>query len=71
MQYYNIVVASFIWENTPSCLLVLTDITQRLKYEEELQTLDSYKDQLLTNVTHDLKTPLNCMIQMIDLIKDN
>ena len=33
MLYYNVVASSFSWENTPSYLLALTDITARVNYE--------------------------------------
>ena len=31
-----------------------------------LKQLDKQKDNLLANVTHDLKTPLQCMINYLD-----
>ena len=30
-----------------------------------LKKVDEYKDSLLATVTHDLKTPLNCMLSFI------
>ena len=30
-----------------------------------LKKVDEYKDSLLASVTHDLKTPLNCMLSFI------
>ena len=30
-----------------------------------LKKVDEYKDNLLASVTHDLKTPLNCMLSFI------
>ncbi len=30
-----------------------------------LKKMDKYKDNLLATVTHDLKTPLNCMVSFL------
>ena len=32
---------------------------------DRLKKVDEYKDSLLASVTHDLKTPLNCMLSYI------
>lgn len=35
---------------------------------QNLRELDSYKNKLLASVTHDLKTPLNCINTFIELM---
>ena len=50
--------------------MAFVNITNRINVEMELKINDQQKDQLLANVTHDLKTPLNGIIQMIDFLHD-
>jgi len=45
----------------------MTDISP-VKLVQKLKEIDSYKDLLLATVSHDLRTPLNCMMGMLDLI---
>ena len=33
---------------------------------KRLMETNAFKDELLATVTHDLKTPLNCMIQLLE-----
>lgn len=40
-------------------MCVFEDQTQILRQNQQLTEMDEYKDKLLANVTHELKTPLN------------
>ncbi len=40
------------------------------KIIEKMKAQDQYKDLMLANVSHDLRSPINGMIGMIEEIKD-
>ena len=41
------------------------DVSEQVR-NKRLQEINEYKDLLLSTVSHDMKTPLNCMIQIIE-----
>ena len=45
-------------------MTIIDNVSEKVMYNR-LQELDKYKDILLATVTHDLKTPLNCMINYL------
>ena len=49
-------------------LLTIDDFYLEEKIQELIE-LDKYKDQVLANVTHDLRTPLNGMLFLINEVK--
>lgn len=51
-----------------SIMVVVNNVNQRIKYER-LKENQTKNDQMLANVTHDLKTPLNCMTLMVEGMK--
>ena len=65
MKYYELKVAIIHWNNEVCLLLVLSDITKSKKIIE-LKNLDKHKNQLLASISHDLRTPLNGVIGMIN-----
>ena len=64
---FDIKLGKIRWKNNSAFLLILTDISP-LKIIQKLKEIDSYKDLLLATVSHDLRTPLNCLMGMLDLI---
>ena len=64
---FDIKLGKIRWKNKSAFLLILTDISP-LKLIQKLKEIDSYKDMLLATVSHDLRTPLNCLMGMLDLI---
>lgn len=53
------------WNDHGSLLVIISDITNAKKLIE-LQNRDHYKDRLLASISHDLRTPLNGVIGMIN-----
>ena len=45
-------------------MLMLMDISEQVK-NKRLKEINLYKDELLSTVSHDLKTPLNGMLQLV------
>jgi PAS domain S-box-containing protein len=75
---------SMEYEEMPAILVVARDVTDRKKAEEdlrryaeelaraneELQSLDRMKDEFLSNVSHELKTPLTSITGYTQLLSD-
>lgn len=64
---FDIKLGKIRWKNHSAFLMILTDISP-LKLIQKLKEIDSYKDMLLATVSHDLRTPLNCLMGMLELI---
>ena len=54
------------WENKNSLMIIMSE-NKILKNIQELKEQAEYKDKLLATVSHDLRTPLNGIIGMINL----
>jgi K+-sensing histidine kinase KdpD len=52
-------------------MLILNDTTDRVLRIKHLQELDNYKDNLLATVSHDLKTPLNGLSIIANVVKNS
>ena len=65
IKYYELKGAKIRWNQKDCLLMLLSDITKSKKIIE-LKTLDKHKNELLASVSHDLRTPLNGVIGMIN-----
>lgn len=46
-------------------LIFFEDITQEV-YIKRLEEINNYKVKMLSSISHELKTPLNCSMGMLD-----
>ncbi|EAR86828.2 ATPase, histidine kinase-, DNA gyrase B (macronuclear) [Tetrahymena thermophila SB210] len=68
-SYFNVKYVNCFWNQQPSLLVLLVNVSQE-KRNQQLQQMNTYKDRLLATVSHDLKTPLNCIISLTGQIKE-
>jgi len=56
---------SCMWGDEEGVLLILNDVSLKI-INEKLRELERFKDKMLSTVTHDLKTPLNSIIMIME-----
>lgn len=54
-------------QSTAMVLVFLDDITKEV-YAQRLEELNNYKMKMLSSVSHELKTPLNCSMGMLEQV---
>lgn len=65
IEYYEMRLVECIWENELSILILMTNISDKIK-TDFYREINHYKDDLINTVTHDLKTPLNGIISILE-----
>ena len=65
--FFDIKIGILQWRNEKAILLIMNDISLKEKFFKEL---NDYKDLLLASVSHDLRTPLNCIMGNLDLMEE-
>ena len=68
--YYEVKIAQILWDGKP-CLFIIFNDNTNSKRIIELINLDKYKNQMLATVSHDLRTPLNGVIGMMNTVLTN
>jgi len=54
-----------MWGDEEGVLLILNDVSLKI-INEKLREIERFKDKMLSTVTHDLKTPLNSIIMIME-----
>ena len=65
--FFDIKIGISQWKNEKAMLLIMNDISSKIQF---LKELNEYKDLLLASVSHDLRTPLNCIMGNLDLMEE-
>jgi len=65
VKYYELKVSKIHWNDKICLLILLSDMTKSKKLIE-LKNIDKHRNQLLATISHDLRTPLNGVIGMIN-----
>jgi signal transduction histidine kinase len=64
-RYFDIKTVQCYWEGQESVMVMLLEKSSEV-INKHLTNTNYLKDQLLANVAHDLKSPLDCMIQLLE-----
>lgn len=70
IRYYHVSVNSFVSaESTLGSVVVLSDITEREQYRQELERQNDRLEQFASLVSHDLRNPLNVAMGRLNLVQ--
>ncbi|KAL4475560.1 hypothetical protein ABPG72_009249 [Tetrahymena utriculariae] len=65
---YDIKLVECKWEGEESIMVIMNNINERLM-RERLLLIEHYKDTMIDTISHNLKTPLNCILAPLESIK--
>ncbi|KAL4451040.1 hypothetical protein ABPG74_021362 [Tetrahymena malaccensis] len=71
--YFDLKIYECNYNDKQSLMVIMDDISQKVM-EERLRDVENYKEKLLSMITHNLKTPLNgiiCILESIVLKQQN
>lgn len=60
-----------LWQQEPSYMVLLNDITSKVNYYQKIEEVSQYKDILLATVSHDFKTPLIATHQYVEMMEND
>lgn len=63
--FFDTQMVSCVWGEEEGVLLIFNDVSLRI-VNEKLREIERFKDKMLSTVTHDLKTPLNSIIMILE-----
>lgn len=70
--FYTYKVKDYIWEEIEHTLMFFfRNITQQKLYNQQLEENSEFKDLMISTVSHDIRTPLNCSITMTKISLEN
>lgn len=62
---FDVKIGMTLWRNRKGILILLNDVSSKMQF---LNEINQYKDLLLASVSHDLRTPLNCIMGFLELL---
>ncbi|EAR92891.2 ATPase, histidine kinase-, DNA gyrase B (macronuclear) [Tetrahymena thermophila SB210] len=72
-KYFDLKIYECNYNDKQSLMIIMDDISEKVM-EERLRDVENYKEKLLSMITHNLKTPLNgiiCILESIVLQQQN
>lgn len=69
-KYFDVKIQKILWQNEECFMIIFTDITSIISLAH-LKDIDIYKNRLLATVSHDLRTPINGMMGMIETVSND
>lgn len=62
---FDVKIGMTLWRSQKGILIILNDVSSKIQF---LNEVNQYKDLLLASVSHDLRTPLNCIMGFLELL---
>lgn len=70
-RFYSVTITSLYEEKEYSGqLLLFRDVTERKHFEQNLESLNMLKDRLFSIISHDLRSPLNTLMNILSLTNE-
>ena len=69
-KHFDVKIQKMIWQNDECLMIILNDITSIISLSK-FKDIDIYKNRLLATVSHDLRTPINGMLGMIETVAND
>jgi signal transduction histidine kinase/CheY-like chemotaxis protein len=67
-KYFHVKALPFLWDGQDSTLVILNDITDH-RDNLSLKLADANKDKVISTISHELRTPVNGMLGMIQIMQ--
>lgn len=69
-KYFDVKIKKILWQNEECFMIIFSDITSIISLSK-FKDIDIYKNRLLATVSHDLRTPINGMLGMIETVSSD
>lgn len=72
IEQHTTIISSILEKNTSvTCVVILRNISDRMKIEENLFRSETSRRHLMANISHELKSPITSIIGYLSIISDN
>jgi signal transduction histidine kinase/CheY-like chemotaxis protein len=66
-HHYEIKLRKMIWDNAQAYTIIFNDVSDKQKITV-LQEADEQRDRVIATITHELKTPINGILGLLDIV---
>ncbi|KAL4435309.1 hypothetical protein ABPG74_017401 [Tetrahymena malaccensis] len=68
-KFFDIKIIEIEWENEQALMVIMNDISEKMRIKR-MKEIDSFKNDILSTITHNLKTPLNGIILIAQTLQN-
>lgn len=69
-RYFRINVYPIKDQNSHGTISIIFDITEKQRHIKQIANLNAHKNQLLTIISHDIRSPLSLLVQLTEFLND-